>query len=264
MRVRGSGCAARFGPAARAPPRAAAPVPGTPIATAPTSVVQPVDSQALAGGVRTYVESGLRGERLRATPCVRRTRISCPSVPVVASFTLDSVRVQSDTARVTVRYVEIGSLVQRDTALRYVARDTLQRLSADTILLVNDAGVCQVIQGGAVPRVSAELAINYFALDEDTRKQIAHDARMDWSTEARPVLTPPASLTQLPHAVRDSLVARGCAVLQARGDSTRNVVSGAFVGTEGGDWAVLCVVRGDATILVFPHSGGGRPYRSRP
>lgn len=187
---------------------------------------------------------------------VRRDRISCPGVPVVASFTLDSATLKGDTARVTARYAEIGSLVQRGTALRYIARDTLQRLPVDTILLARGAGGWQVIQGGTVPRVSAALAIYYFDLDEATGKQIARDARMDWSTESRPVRTPPALLTQLPDAVRDSLVARGCTVLQARGDLKRNVVSGAFFGTEGGDWAVLCVVRGDGKILVFPHGGG--------
>ena len=223
--------------------------------SAQTSVGQPVDSQTLPGVVRTFVESGLRGERLRTTPCVRRDRISCPGVPVVASFTLDSATVKGDTARVTARYTEIGSLVQRDTALRYIARDTLQRQSVDTILLARGAGGWQVIQGGTVPRVSAALAIYYFDLDEATGKQIAHDARMDWSTESRPVLTPPALLTQLPDAVRDSLVVRGCTVLQARDDLKRNVVSGAFFGTEGRDWAVLCVVRGEGKILVFPHGG---------
>jgi hypothetical protein len=72
----------------------------------------------------------------------------------------------------------------------------------------------------------------------------------------RPVFTAPSSLTQLPQIVRDTLTTRGCTVLQYEGDLTANVVRGAFFGSEDGDWAVLCVVRRDARILVFPRAGG--------
>jgi hypothetical protein len=71
------------------------------------------------------------------------------------------------------------------------------------------------------------------------------------------VLTEPARLTQVPEAIRDTLKARGCRVLQSRGQSSDNALHGALFGTGGDDWVFLCATRSaDAVILVFPGVGG--------
>jgi hypothetical protein len=98
----------------------------------------------------------------------------------------------------------------------------------------------------------------YFDFAGNERELISSDADLSWSTMQRPVLTEPAALTQLPRAIRDTLTARGCRVLQRFRESTDNVLRGAFFGDEDGDWAILCVTSRttDGIILAFPRAGG--------
>lgn len=214
-----------------------------------------LDAESARAATSASVDSALSGARLGETPCVQHLRIAC-AVHVVASFNLDSVRVQGDTARVGVRYVVIGSLVQGDSVIRYLPRDTTKATPADTVVLARTASGWRVLHHDTEPRVSARLALAYFYLDDQTREQIAVDAQTDWGTSSLPVFTSPAALTQLPASVRDSLGARGCTVLQTRGNTTKNVVRGAFFGRAEDDWAVLCTIGLSATILVFPGDGG--------
>ena len=251
-------CAHQDGPAEGGP----APRP-TSLRNAPLPVSTPLAPASpapdVAGAAQRFVEQGLRGERLKETPCIRRDAITCGSAMVVSSFSLDSAIISGDTARVAVRYEEVGSVHRRDAALRYLSRDSLARTRADTLVLARNAGDAsgwRVIRADPMPRLSGKLAMYYFDLSEQDAERLAVDAGLDFARAARSVLTPPSTLTQLPRDVRDTLTVRGCKILQNRGDSTTNVVHGAFFGTGDGDWAVLCVARAKDVILVFPHGGG--------
>ena len=68
---------------------------------------------------------------------------------------------------------------------------------------------------------------------------------------------PPSEFPQLPAAIRDALVKRGCTIPQpynARGPE--NVIKGSFIRAGQTDWAVLCSQRRISALLVFP---GGNP-----
>jgi hypothetical protein len=220
-----------------------------PVATS----TDPVDA------ARQFVERGLSGQQLAGSPCLRQDVLSCSHVGVVGSYRLDSAAVRGDSARVLLHVVELGTLTQgAPGALRFVPSsppDSGARL--DTLLLVNRSGAWQVVSdSSSAPRVSPRLAMYHFELEGGMRDSIAYRAHLDVSGATRPVFTAPAMLTQLPQSVRDSLAARRCTVMQSRGELTDNVLRGAFFGVEEGDWAVLCVRHGDATILVFPAAGG--------
>lgn len=103
--------------------------------------------------------------------------------------------------------------------------------------------------GAAHPRTSAARAAR-------ARDGIADSAGIESTSATRPVLTPPAELTQLPGFARDTLTRRGCRVLQTRGDRTRNVLRGALTSQGDSDWAVLCARGADGSILVFSRRGG--------
>lgn len=208
---------------------------------------------------RALVERGLRGDRLRASPCVDGHLVTCGAVGVVSSFSLDSATVRGDSARVVVHYVETGELVPDGDSTRYAPQhDAIAAQPTDTIVLARAPEGWRVVRSDRSTRVSAALAALWFDLSGDDRRRVATDADIGWQERDVPVFTPPAELTQLPREVRDTLAGRGCSVLQVRGDSSRNVVRGAFFARGEDDWAVLCVVQGKGSIQLF-RQGAARP-----
>ena len=62
---------------------------------------------------------------------------------------------------------------------------------------------------------------------------------------------------QLPPAVQDALVRRGCLIPQTyEAHQPENVVNASFERHGSSDWAVLCSVEGRVSLLVFFASGG--------
>jgi hypothetical protein len=62
----------------------------------------------------------------------------------------------------------------------------------------------------------------------------------------------PAAFANLPGAVRDALVQKGCTVPQPSGATgAESVISGKFRDGSSGDWAVLCSKGGSSSVLVF-------------
>ncbi|MBC7772268.1 MAG: hypothetical protein H7210_07230 [Pyrinomonadaceae bacterium] len=66
---------------------------------------------------------------------------------------------------------------------------------------------------------------------------------------------PPDSFPDLPKAVRDSLVNRGCQI-PTPGPHRANVITGAFTAKGAVEWAVLCSVRDTSQILIMNASTG--------
>ena len=60
---------------------------------------------------------------------------------------------------------------------------------------------------------------------------------------------PPSALPTLPRAFRAELERRGCTVQQSH--RSENVISGHFAASTQVDWAALCSLRGQSTILVY-------------
>lgn len=262
--IRAPLCLLAVASCSRADDRASAPSKAAPVASGggASPSVSPVSVATVSDPVdaaRQFVERGLSGQQLPGSPCLRQDVVSCSHVGVVGSYRLDSATVRGDSARVLLHVAELGTLIQgRRGALRFVPSAALDSSArTDTLTLVNRSGVWQVVSdSSSTPRVSPQLAMYHFELEEGMRDSIGYHAHLSVSSETRPVFTAPAMLTQLPQTIRDTLTVRGCTVMQRRGELTDNVLRGAFFGVEEGDWAVLCVRKGDATILVFPRAGG--------
>jgi len=64
----------------------------------------------------------------------------------------------------------------------------------------------------------------------------------------------PSAFPEVPQAVRDDLVRRGCRIPQTPGgDRWQNIVPGRFTGPRAMDWAALCSRASASTILVYPN-----------
>ena len=63
---------------------------------------------------------------------------------------------------------------------------------------------------------------------------------------------PPASFPGLPQAIASALEQRGCLIPQSyEAHQPENVVSGSFERASSLDWAVLCSLQGNVSLLVF-------------
>ena len=72
---------------------------------------------------------------------------------------------------------------------------------------------------------------------------------------------PVASFPQVPTTVQDGLGERGCLVPQTyEAHQPENVIHGSFERAGSSDWAVLCSVRGTASLLVFFGSDPKHPF----
>lgn len=83
------------------------------------------------------------------------------------------------------------------------------------------------------------------------------DSAADPFDEAVVTLRDPSDFADLPERVLEDLIARGCEVPQTYLPETRNVVSGAFSGLGAEDWAVLCSINDESSILVYWESSPG-------
>lgn len=71
---------------------------------------------------------------------------------------------------------------------------------------------------------------------------------------------PVGSFPQLPEVVQDVLNRRGCMIPQTyEAHRPENVVHGSLESKGSSDWAVLCSVKGTASLLVFFGSNPGQP-----
>ena len=67
----------------------------------------------------------------------------------------------------------------------------------------------------------------------------------------------PSSFVELPTAIRTDLERRGCTIPQTYAANRReNVIRGRFTSANGTDWAVLCSINRESSILVYR---GGEP-----
>jgi hypothetical protein len=67
---------------------------------------------------------------------------------------------------------------------------------------------------------------------------------------------PPSSFPDLPMSIAASLAQRGCLIPQTyEAHHPENVVHGSFERAGSSDWAVLCTVRGEVSLLVFFANG---------
>ncbi|MGH9590905.1 MAG: hypothetical protein ACRD25_10935 [Terracidiphilus sp.] len=72
---------------------------------------------------------------------------------------------------------------------------------------------------------------------------------------------PVASFPRIPAVVQDEISQRGCLIPQTyEAHQPENVVHGSFERTGSSDWAVLCSVRGTASLLVFFGSKPNHPF----
>lgn len=72
---------------------------------------------------------------------------------------------------------------------------------------------------------------------------------------------PIASFPQIPTAIQEGLSRRGCLIPQTyEAHRPENVIHGSFERAGSSDWAVLCSVRGTASLLVFFGSNPEHPY----
>ena len=72
---------------------------------------------------------------------------------------------------------------------------------------------------------------------------------------------PVASFPQIPKTVQDGLGERGCLIPQTyEAHQPENVIHGSFERVGSSDWAVLCSVRGTASLLVFFGSNPEHPF----
>jgi len=71
---------------------------------------------------------------------------------------------------------------------------------------------------------------------------------------------PPASFPNLPVTVAGELSERNCLIPQTyEAHRPENVIHGSFQQPGSSDWAVLCSVKGDVSLLVFFGSAPGKP-----
>lgn len=69
----------------------------------------------------------------------------------------------------------------------------------------------------------------------------------------------PSKFPQLPETIRRELDRRGCTIPQVWGDSrTHNVIHGSFIQKAELDWAVLCSVNRNSSILLFRNASPTR------
>ena len=73
---------------------------------------------------------------------------------------------------------------------------------------------------------------------------------------------PPSALPTLPRAFRAELERRGCTVQQSH--RSENVISGQFAASTQVDWAALCSLRGQSTILLYWGGAAQCPRELRP
>lgn len=90
-----------------------------------------------------------------------------------------------------------------------------------------------------------------------TRGQVA----LDGNTRAYIVRhLPPSSFPDLPLAVAGELTERGCLIPQTyEAHHPENVVHGSFQRPGSSDWALLCSVKGNVSLLVFFGAALGKP-----
>jgi hypothetical protein len=66
------------------------------------------------------------------------------------------------------------------------------------------------------------------------------------------VRLPPSRFPQLPTSIRNELARRNCTIPQVAEEKVRqNVIKGSFIEKGELDWAVLCSVHGNSSILIF-------------
>jgi hypothetical protein len=71
---------------------------------------------------------------------------------------------------------------------------------------------------------------------------------------------PPSSFPDLPLAVAGELTERGCLIPQTyEAHRPENVIHGSFERFGSSDWAVLCSVKGNVSLLVFFDDAPGKP-----
>ena len=71
---------------------------------------------------------------------------------------------------------------------------------------------------------------------------------------------PPSSFPDLPLAVAGELTERGCLIPQTyEAHRPENVIHGSFERWGSSDWAVLCSVEGNVSLLVFVGAAAGKP-----
>jgi hypothetical protein len=75
----------------------------------------------------------------------------------------------------------------------------------------------------------------------------------DWDRAEREIKRhPPSAFRTLPAAIQADLTRRGCTIPQPfTAKAPENVISGAFTRRGQVDWAVLCSINGDSSVLVF-------------
>lgn len=77
-------------------------------------------------------------------------------------------------------------------------------------------------------------------------------------------LLPIASFPQLPSGVAGTLRQRGCMIPQSfEAEAPENVIQGSFRAAGSQDWAALCSVRGNTTLLVFFQGEYAHPFELR-
>ena len=71
---------------------------------------------------------------------------------------------------------------------------------------------------------------------------------------------PVNAFPELPLAIQSALTRRGCLIPQSyEAHQPENVIHGSFQQAGSSDWAVLCSVAGNVSLLVFPESSDGQP-----
>ncbi len=71
---------------------------------------------------------------------------------------------------------------------------------------------------------------------------------------------PPSSFPDLPLSVAGELTERGCLIPQTyEAHRPENVIHGSFENWDSSDWAVLCSVRGNVSLLVFFGNATDKP-----
>ena len=83
--------------------------------------------------------------------------------------------------------------------------------------------------------------------------QIPDEFRRKLDTADRAVVRlAPSAFSVLPKEIADDLTRRGCTIPQVTGTPhPHNVIRGHFSRLDQTDWAVLCSIRGESSILVF-------------
>jgi hypothetical protein len=114
-------------------------------------------------------------------------------------------------------------------------------------LLICVVAACSAVAQQVDPSLAALVTSGSVTVDGMARQYVVHHL-------------PPTSFPELPAGVVDVLDQRGCLIPQTyQAHHPENVIHGSFQRAGSADWAVLCSVQGNVSLLVFFASAPGEP-----